>query len=83
MKREWNQSADRLASTSLKNEKGRIVVAEEDRQDLMTLNRLNELLKPKQDGQLVRITAITRSAGRIRHEPEVVQEEIVRGLGYN
>uniref|UniRef100_A0AAV1UNR5 Reverse transcriptase n=1 Tax=Peronospora matthiolae TaxID=2874970 RepID=A0AAV1UNR5_9STRA len=78
MKREWNQIADRLASTALQNEKGRTVVAEEDRQDLMNLNRLDELLKPKQDGQLARITAITRSAGRIRHEPEVIQEEIVQ-----
>ena len=80
MKREWNQSADRLASTALQSEKGRTIVAEEDRQDLMTLNRLDELLKPKQDGQLARITAITRSAERIRHEPEVIQEEIVQRI---
>ena len=62
MKQECNQSADRLASISLQNEKGRAVVAEEDRRDLITLNRLDELLKPKQDGQLARITAVTRSA---------------------
>uniref|UniRef100_A0AAV1TGP4 RNase H type-1 domain-containing protein n=1 Tax=Peronospora matthiolae TaxID=2874970 RepID=A0AAV1TGP4_9STRA len=80
MKREWNQSADRLASTALQSEKGRTVVAEEDRQDLMTLNRLDELLKPKQDGQLARVTAIARSARRIRHEPEVIQEEIVQRI---
>ena len=80
MKREWNQSADRLASTALQSEKGRTIVAEEDRQNLMTLNRLDELLKPKQDGQLARITAITRSAERIRHEPEVIQEEIVQRI---
>ena len=57
-----DQSADHLASTALQNEKGRTVVDEEDRQDLITLNRLDVLLKPNQDGQLVRITAITRSA---------------------
>ena len=51
MKRKWNQSADRLASTALQNENGRTVVAEEDRRDLITLNRLDELSKPKQDGQ--------------------------------
>jgi hypothetical protein len=62
----------------LQDEKGRTVVAEKDRRDLINLNRLDELLKPKQDGQLARITAITRSAGRIRHEPEVIQEEIVQ-----
>ena len=62
MKREWNQSADRLASTALQSEKERTIVAEEDRLELITLNRLDELLKPKQDGQLARITAVTRSA---------------------
>ena len=80
MKREWNQSADRLVSTALQNEKGRTVLADEDRRDLITLNRLDELLNPKQDGQLDRITAITRSAGRIRHQPEVIQEEIVQRI---
>ena len=58
-------------------------MVEDDRQDLMTLNRLDELLKPKQDGQLARITAITRSAGRILHESEVIQEEKYNGLGFN
>ena len=77
MKRDYNQSADRLASISLQNEKGRTVVAEEDRRDLITVNSLDELLKPEQDGQLARITAVTRSAKRIRHQPEVIQEKLV------
>uniref|UniRef100_A0AAV1TPZ2 Reverse transcriptase n=1 Tax=Peronospora matthiolae TaxID=2874970 RepID=A0AAV1TPZ2_9STRA len=80
MKREWNQSTDRLASTALQSEKGRTVVAEEGRQDLMTLNRLDDLLKPKQDDQLARVTAIAILARRIRHEPEVIQEEIVQRI---
>ena len=78
MKREWNQSADRLASIALQSENGRTVVAEEGRRDLITLKRLDELLKPKQDGQIARITAITRSAERIRQQPEVIREEIVQ-----
>ena len=80
MKRKWNQSADRLASTTLQNENGRTVVAEEDRRDLITLNHLDDLLKPEQDGQLARITAFTRSAERILHQPEVVQEGIVQRI---
>ena len=80
MKREWNQSADRLASTASQSENGRKVVAEEDRQSLITLNRRDELLKPKQDGQLARITAVTRSAERIRQQPEVIQEEKVQRI---
>ena len=71
-------SANRLASTALQNEKGRTEVAEEDRRDPITLNRLDELLKPKQDVQLSRIIAVTRSAARIRYQPEVIQEEIVQ-----
>ena len=74
MKREWNQGADRLASTALQNEKESTVVAEEERRYLITLKRLDELLKPKQAGQIAQITAITISAERIIHQPEVIQE---------
>ena len=56
------------------------MVAEEDRRDLVTQNRLDELLKPKQDGKLARITAVTRSAERIRQHPEVIQEEIIQRI---
>ena len=72
VKREWNLRAGRLAITALQNEKGGTVVAEDDRRDLITLNRLDELLKPKQSSQLGRITAVTRSARRIRHKPEAI-----------
>ncbi|POM80758.1 LOW QUALITY PROTEIN: Reverse transcriptase [Phytophthora palmivora] len=43
MKRDWNQSADSLASAALRRESGVVIVKEEERQDLMTLNRLDEL----------------------------------------
>ncbi|OWY96425.1 reverse transcriptase, partial [Phytophthora megakarya] len=42
VKREWNQSADKLASAALHREEGEIVTSEDDRQDLITLNRLGE-----------------------------------------
>ena len=80
MKRDWNQSADRLASEALQQEKGRIVVADQDHQDLITLNRLYELLTPSQVGQVVKVAAITRSTVRRRCQPEVLQEEIVQQI---
>ena len=40
MKRDWNQSADRLASEALRQEKGTVVVSDQERQDLITLNRI-------------------------------------------
>ena len=54
MKRDWNQSADRLASAALQREKGTIVTLEDDRQDLKTINRLNELIKPTSTEVVVR-----------------------------
>ncbi|GMF45625.1 unnamed protein product [Phytophthora fragariaefolia] len=49
MKREWNQSADKVASEALQQEEGVVVTSEDDKQDLITLNRLDELLKPRND----------------------------------
>ena len=81
MKREWNQSADRLDSTALHVEKGMTIVSEQDRRNLINLKCLDELIKPTQDDQLVQITAITRSAAKRRHKPEVIQEEIMQKIG--
>lgn len=75
MKRDWNQSADRLASEALQREKGTIVISDQDRQDLVTLNRLDELLIPSQVDQVVKVAAITRSAVRRRCQPEIWQEK--------
>ncbi|POM62381.1 reverse transcriptase [Phytophthora palmivora] len=61
MKRDWNQSADSLASAALRRESGVVVVKEEERQDLMTLNRLDELPIAKNDGATVKIAAVTSS----------------------
>ena len=78
MKREWNQSADRLASEALQREKGVTDVTEQERQNLITLNRLDELLLPNQTDRVVKVAAITRSAARRHCQPEVLQEEVVQ-----
>lgn len=49
MKRDWNQSGDRLASTALQYEKGMRVTSNQDLQDLISLNRLDELLTPERN----------------------------------
>lgn len=78
MKRDWNQSADSLASAALRRESGVVIVKEEERQDLMTLNRLDELLLAKDNATTVKIAAVTRSRKKCR--PQVLQEEIVQRM---
>ncbi|POM68730.1 LOW QUALITY PROTEIN: Reverse transcriptase [Phytophthora palmivora] len=78
MKRDWNQSADSLASAALRRESGVVIVTEEERQDLVTLNRLDELLIAKDEAATVKISAVTRSRKKCR--PQVLQEEIVQRM---
>ena len=81
MKRKWNQSADRLASESPRQERGKVVILDQDRQDLITLNRLGELLLPEQvDHAVKKGTAITRSALRRRCQPRILKEEVVQQI---
>jgi len=80
MKRDWNQSADRLASSALQREEGAIITSGEELQDLITLNRLDELLKPRDDSAVAYVAAVTRSARRRRSAPEALQEEIVQRM---
>ena len=80
VKRDWNASADRLEIESLRKEKGGIVVDDQDRQDLVTMNRLDDLLLPRKTNQRVRVAAITRAAARRRHSPQIIQEEIVQQI---
>ena len=47
IKRDWNQSDDRLASEALQREKRVTDFIEQECQNLITLNRLDELLLPK------------------------------------
>ncbi|KAE9028150.1 hypothetical protein PR003_g15751 [Phytophthora rubi] len=78
MKRDWNQSADKLAGTALHREDGEVVTSEEDKLDLIALNRLDELLIPQSADFVAHVAAVTGSARRRRVSTEVLQEEIVQ-----
>ena len=80
VKRDWNASADRLASEALQKEKVGIVMNDQERQDLITLNRLDELLLPRTMDKRVRVAAITRADSRRRRSPQILQEEIVQQM---
>ncbi|KAL4140614.1 hypothetical protein PRNP1_014895 [Phytophthora ramorum] len=80
VKRDWNQSADRLASAALQREAGVIVTDEGEIGDLVTINRLGELLHPSNDDPVVQVSAVTRSARRHRQAPAAMQEEIVQRM---
>ena len=69
---------DWQASNALQQEKGTITVSDQDRQDLYSLNQLDELLTPKSVDRVVKISAVTRSVIRRRRSPEVLQEEVVQ-----
>ena len=53
-------------------------MSDQERDNLMTLNRLNELLISRRSSHSVKVAAITRSAARRRPSPTVLQEEIVQ-----
>ncbi|POM69444.1 LOW QUALITY PROTEIN: Reverse transcriptase [Phytophthora palmivora] len=78
MKRDWDQSADSLANAALHREYRVVITSEEERHDLMTLNRLEELLIAKDDAATVKIAAATRSRKKCRSQ--VLQEEIVQRM---
>ena len=80
MKRDWNQSADRLASNPLQQEQGSIALYDQNRQDLCSLNRLDELLTPKSVDRVMKISSETRLAVRRRRSPEVMQDDVVQRI---
>ncbi|GMF37390.1 unnamed protein product [Phytophthora fragariaefolia] len=93
VKRDWNGSADRLASAALQRQAGIMVEDEADLLDLVTLNRLDEILRPEiiQEGYVARVVPVTtgsRAGSRLggpgsdgsRSAPDVLGEEIVRDL---
>ena len=55
-------------------------MTEEDRRDLVTLNRLDELLQPRQGDIIAKITVITRSLQKRRHPPDILQEALVQRI---
>ncbi|OWZ15961.1 reverse transcriptase [Phytophthora megakarya] len=58
VKREWNWSVDCLASEALQVEAGTIF------ENLITLNRLGEIPKPKSEDNVVHVSAVTRLSTR-------------------
>ena len=59
---------------------GHDTVPDQDRQNLHSLYRLDELLTPKSVDRVVKISAVTRSAVRRRRSPEVMQEDFVQTI---
>ncbi|KAE9082173.1 hypothetical protein PF006_g26971 [Phytophthora fragariae] len=79
VKRAWNASADSLASAALQREAG-VIVREQDWDDLVTLNRLPEILTATAKETTLRISAMaTRSRRKVPNQ-KVLQEDAVRQL---
>ncbi|KAJ8561926.1 hypothetical protein ON010_g7753 [Phytophthora cinnamomi] len=82
VKRDWNGSANSLASAALQRQGGVVIEEEADRQDLCTLNRLDEILVVRSDDTVARISPVTTQSGaRSRSRPAAMQEDVVRELG--
>ena len=82
VKRDLNASADRLKNEALQKEEDVIVMDDQDRQGLVTLNRLDELLLSRKPNKRVRVATITRAAARRLHSPQIAQEEIVQQIRF-
>ncbi|GMF29744.1 unnamed protein product [Phytophthora lilii] len=80
VKRDWNQSADRVASAALQRQEGAVVTLEADRQDLVGLNRLPELLLLTDASPAAHVAAATRSQTRRRAPPAVLQSDVVQHM---
>ncbi|OWZ07668.1 reverse transcriptase [Phytophthora megakarya] len=84
-KRDWNGSADSLASAAVQRQCGIEVESDTEIQDLITLNRLDEILIVKVEDEVARVSAVTtrfkaRSGVRIGSDPDSLREEVVREL---
>ncbi|KAE9289079.1 hypothetical protein PR003_g25647 [Phytophthora rubi] len=79
VKRDWNGSADSLASSALQRQAGVEVEEDCDFENLVTLNRLEEILVEEHPTAKICPVA-TRAAGGSRSRPAVLQEEVVRNL---
>ncbi|OWZ07874.1 LOW QUALITY PROTEIN: reverse transcriptase [Phytophthora megakarya] len=83
--RDWNGSTDSLANAALQRQCGIEVETEDGIQDLVTLNRLDEILVVKIEDEIAQISAVTiqskaRSGVRIGSDPDSLREEVVREL---
>ncbi|KAE8958655.1 hypothetical protein PR001_g30983, partial [Phytophthora rubi] len=83
VKRDWNGSADSLAGAALQRQAGVEVEEDSDFENLVTLNRLEEILvaREAEEHLSAKVSPVaTRTAGDSRSRPAVLQEEVVRGL---
>ncbi|OWY95484.1 LOW QUALITY PROTEIN: reverse transcriptase, partial [Phytophthora megakarya] len=78
--RDWNGSADSLASAALQRQRGIEVLETPEYQDLVTVNRLDEILIPKTENPVVRVAAVTTRAGRARSPAGVMDEGLIREI---
>ncbi|OWZ11305.1 LOW QUALITY PROTEIN: reverse transcriptase [Phytophthora megakarya] len=79
VKRDWNGSSDSLASAALQRQCGIEVESEKKIQDLVTLNRLDEILVVKIEVEAAQISVVTtqsktRSGVRAGTDPESLRE---------
>ncbi|OWZ00987.1 reverse transcriptase [Phytophthora megakarya] len=85
VQRHWNASADNLASAALQRQCGIEVKSEKEIQDLVILNRLDEILIVKTEDEIAQIPAVTtrsnaRSGACVGSDPDSLREEVVREL---
>ncbi|OWY98026.1 LOW QUALITY PROTEIN: reverse transcriptase [Phytophthora megakarya] len=85
VQRDWNGSADSLASAALQRQCGIEVESEKEIQDLVTLNRLDEIVIVKIEDEIAQISAVTTrskasSGVRTEPDPDSLREEVVREL---
>ncbi|KAE8985822.1 hypothetical protein PR002_g22523 [Phytophthora rubi] len=83
VKRDWNGSADSLAGAALQRQAGVEVEEYSDFENLVTLNRPEEILvvREAEEHPTAKICPVaTRTTGDSRPQPPVLQEEVVRDL---
>ncbi|KAE9163432.1 hypothetical protein PF005_g30448 [Phytophthora fragariae] len=83
VKRDRNGSADSLAGAALQRQAGVEVEEDSDFENLVTLNRLEEILvaKEAEEHPSAKVSPVaTRTTGDSRSRPAVLQEEVVRDL---
>ncbi|KAE9323578.1 hypothetical protein PF008_g17318 [Phytophthora fragariae] len=83
VKRDWNGSADSLAGAALQRQAGVEVEEDPDFENLVTLNRLEEILVAREAEKhpTAKVSPVaTRATDGSRSHPAVLQEEVVRNL---
>ncbi|PUE80042.1 integrase zinc binding domain-containing protein, partial [Xanthomonas vasicola] len=64
VKRDWNRSADYLATKAMQDQVGVTITEKADLEELVNINRLQEVIKPKNAPDLMNVMVATRSKAR-------------------